>query len=140
MSHLEFCICVTILECKGFLLFAPVQAAFLDDGIARPPEVCVGITQMRQKSISRFLTLGITLSIAIVLVFLLDYGLGYLLHLHSLKKLGNLCPRLHATRKYTMQLRNILTQLNFQITVFSFLTLWITLSIGILLVLILGYR
>ena len=28
------------------------------------PEVCVGITQMRQKSISRFLTLGITLSIA----------------------------------------------------------------------------
>ena len=46
------------------MLFAPVQAAFLDDGIARPPEVCVGITQMRQKSISRFLTLGITLSIA----------------------------------------------------------------------------
>ena len=33
------------------------------------PEVCVGITQMLQKSISRFLTLGITLSIAIVLVF-----------------------------------------------------------------------
>ena len=51
------------------MLFAPAQAAFLDDGIARPPEVCVGITQMRQKSISRFLTLGITLSIAIVLVF-----------------------------------------------------------------------
>ena len=41
-----------------------------------PSEVCVGITQMRQKSISRFLTLGITLSIAIVLLFSFPLRIG----------------------------------------------------------------
>lgn len=39
-------------------------------------EVCVGITQMLEKSISRFLTLGITLSIAIVLLFLSYVRIG----------------------------------------------------------------
>ena len=34
--------------------------------VASAAEVCVGITQMLQKSISRFLTLRITLSIALL--------------------------------------------------------------------------
>ena len=68
-------------------------------------EVCVGISQMLQKSISRFLTPGITLSIALLQLFLLHYQLRigsahYLLHLHSLKKLGNLCPRRYKYRVY----------------------------------------
>ena len=74
-------VCISAVACPGspffqwFLLMIPLA------------EVCVGITQMRQKSISRFLTPRITLSIALLL-FLFSFFLGlgapdgYLVHCH----------------------------------------------------------